>query len=141
MSLLSWTALGAYRDYGLLLMRVGLGTMMVIHGGPKVMGGPEVWASLGGAMGAIGVYTAPVFWGAAAAFTEAIGGALVVLGLATRPAALLIVITMVVAAAMHLGRGDGISGASHAIEVGFAYLGLLFVGPGRFSIDVRRSRS
>lgn len=126
---------------GLTVMRVGLGITMMMHGYPKVMGGSETWGMLGGAMTAIGISFAPVVWGAAAAFTELIGGALLALGLLTRPAAALLAFTMFVAAMMHFGNGDGFKGASHAIEVGIVMIGLLIIGGGRWSIDQAIAKS
>ena len=52
----------------------------------------------------------------------AVGGIAVVLGVMFRPAALLMATTMTVAALMHLGKGDGVLGAAHAIEVGAVFL-------------------
>jgi putative oxidoreductase len=127
--------LGNYRNTGLLLMRVGLGIMMMIHGYPKLMGGPDGWTKLGGAMGNVGIHFAPMFWGFMAAATEAVGGLLIVLGLFTRPVCILMIINLAVAALHHFSKGDGIDGAAHAIETGIAFLGLLFLGPGRYSID------
>lgn len=137
---LTWSSLEKHRDLGLLVMRVGLGLMMMTHGFPKVAGGPTKWEKLGGAMGALGIDAWPVFWGAAASFTELVGGLLVALGLATRPSALLVTVTMVVAAAMHLDKGDGLGGASHAIETGLAFFGLVVLGAGRYSLDARLQR-
>ena len=37
-------------DLGLLLLRVGIGIMFTIHGYPKLIGGPEMWAKVGGTM-------------------------------------------------------------------------------------------
>lgn len=126
-------------DIGLLVMRVGLGAMfVVVHGWPKVAGGAERWEKLGGAMGAFGIDFAPVFWGACASFAEFLGGLLLVVGLFTRQAAAVMLTTMIVAAAMHLDKGDGLKGASHAIEVGFALIGLIGVGAGKYSLDARR---
>jgi putative oxidoreductase len=42
---------------------------------------------------------------------------------------------MAVAATMHLGRGDGLKGAAHAIELGIVFVGLLVIGAGRYSVD------
>lgn len=42
---------------------------------------------------------------------------------------------MAVAAAMHLGKGDGLGVASHAIEDGIAFLALVLAGGGRYSLD------
>lgn len=132
-----WTLdfLGRYAPLGHLILRAGVGVMMMTHGWPKVAGGEERWAALGRAMGALGVTFAPTLWGAAAAFTELIGGLLVAIGLGTRPASALLSFTMFVAAANHLVRGDGLGRASHAIELFFVFLGLVFLGGGRYSVD------
>ncbi len=130
-----FSALSRYSNFGLLILRAGVGVMMLFHGVPKLTGGTEKWAEIGKAMENFGLHTYPAAWGFAAAFAEGVGGLLLVLGLFTRPALLLLLGTMIVAATMHLSSGDGISGASHAIELGFVYLGLFFTGPGRYSID------
>ncbi len=44
---------------------------------------------------------------------------------------------MVVAAAMHITKGDGFTVYSHAMKAGVVFLSLIFVGPGRFSLDQR----
>ncbi|MGJ1436850.1 DoxX family protein [Sphingobacterium siyangense] len=130
-----WNSLGKYRDTGLLVLRVGLGVMMIMHGLPKLQGGPELWAGVGKSMGNIGIHFMPTFWGFMAAATETVGGLFLLLGLFFRPVALLLAFTMVIAGLMHLSKGDGISGASHAIELCFVFLGLILVGPGKHSVD------
>ena len=127
--------LGKYKNTGLLIMRVGLGTMFIFHGYPKLLGGPEQWTAVGGAMKYTGINFFPVGWGFLAAVTETFGGFLVVLGLAFRPATLLLAITMLVATTMHLKSGDGLNGASHAIEAAIVFIGLTFIGPGKYSVD------
>ena len=129
------SALGKYSNFGLLVMRLGLGAMMVMHGYPKLIGGPEKWAKVGGAISNIGIHAYPVFWGFMAAATEGLGGLLLALGLFFRPTCLLLTFTMTIATLSHFHRGDDLIGASHAIELGFAFLGLLFVGPGKYSVD------
>jgi putative oxidoreductase len=127
--------LGAYKNVGLLIMRVGLGVSFILHGYPKLAGGPELWAQLGKAMAALGVDVAPTLWGLAAALTEFGGGILLIIGFYFRPAALLLAITMLVALNMHLSRGDGFQVYSHALELVAVFGGLLLVGPGGFSAD------
>jgi putative oxidoreductase len=129
------TKLARYRNTGLLLMRVGLGVMFVLHGYPKLLGGPDKWAELGSATKFIGIHFWPKVWGFLSACTETFGGFLLVLGLAFRPVCLLLLINMVVATLMHLGTGGGIDQAAHALEDGVVFLGLLFVGPGIYSVD------
>lgn len=128
-------SLDKYRDHGLLLLRVGIGVMFLLHGWPKITGGVEFWTKIGGTMGLFGITFAPAFWGFMAAFAEFGGGALLLLGLLTRPACAMMAFTMTVAATMHLNKGDGISGASHAIEAGILFVSLILIGPGRFSLD------
>ena len=129
--------LGKYKNTGLLLMRVGLGAMFIYHGYPKLLGGPDKWAALGGAAKYIGIHFLPTFWGFLSACTETFGGFLLVIGLAFRPVCLLLLINLVVAALMHFGTGGGLEQAAHAIEDAIMFAGLLFVGPGRYSVDKR----
>lgn len=127
--------LGKYRNTGLLILRVGLGAMMMVHGLPKIMGGPDMWTGLGGSMKVIGINFLPTFWGLMAALAEGMGGFLLLLGLFFRPVNMLLAFTMLIAALVHFGKGEGIMGASHAIEVGIVFFSLIFIGPGKYSVD------
>ncbi len=127
--------LGKYRNTGLLILRVGLGAMMMVHGLPKIMGGPEMWTGLGGSIKVIGINFLPTFWGLMAALAEGMGGFLLLLGLFFRPVNMLLAFTMLIAALVHFGKGEGIMGASHAIEVGIVFFSLIFIGPGKYSVD------
>ncbi len=126
---------GKYRNTGLLILRVGLGAMMMVHGLPKIMGGPEMWAGLGGSMKVIGINFLPTFWGLMAALAEGMGGFLLLLGLFFRPVNMLLAFTMLIAALVHFGKGEGIMGASHAIEIGIVFFSLIFIGPGKYSVE------
>lgn len=123
-------------DIGLLILRIGIGaSFLFIHGLPKVLGGPEKWEGLGRAMETFGIAFTPVFWGFMAAITEALGGLLLAVGLGTRFVCVFLTVVMIVAAGMHLNAGDGLAGASHAIEVGLVFIAFIFTGAGRLSID------
>jgi len=130
-----FSQLGNYKNFGLLVMRAGLGVMMFIHGLPKLTGGIPKWESLGHNMSHVGIHFMPVFWGFMAAITETIGGLFCVLGLWFRLVSILMVITMIVAALTHFSKGDSVSDASHAIELAFVFFGLIFIGAGEWSID------
>lgn len=130
-----FSSLGRYKDVALLLIRLGLGTMFILHGWPKIRGGPEMWQGLGAAMGNLGVTAVPVLWGFLAALSEFGGGICLVLGFAFRPACLIMMFTMIVATMHHLMGGDGLMTASHAIENGVMFLGLFLLGPGKYSVD------
>ena len=128
-------SLGKYRNTGLLLLRVGLGVMMMTHGLPKIMGGPEGWTGLGGSMKVVGIDFLPTFWGFMAAITEGLGGFLLILGLFFRPVNILLVVNMIIAALVHFNKGDGLMGAGHAIDLAIVFFSLIFIGPGKYSID------
>ncbi len=128
--------LDRYRDAGLLILRIGIGIAFVVHGAPKMLGGPAGWTELGGSMRLFGITFLPAAWGFMAAFAELGGGILLILGLLTRPAAFFLFCTMVVAAATHIA---GVNAGSpwHAIEAGVLFFSLLFIGPGAYSLDAR----
>ncbi len=130
------------RDLGLLIVRIGLGlTFLFIHGGPKLLGGPERWARVGRAMQVFGIEFAPTFWGLVAALSEFVGGGLLLmLGLFFPWALIPPVLTLFVAA---LGHMTGlISGTPwYALEMLIVFVGLMLTGPGRYSLDARLQRS
>jgi len=124
------------RDIGLLILRVVVGlAMFAFHGLPKIMGGPELWEKIGQSMGNLGIHFLPTFWGFAAAFTETAGAILLILGLWARPTSIFLALTMIIAAISHLAKGDGLSVASHAIELLAVFLAIYFTGPGKYSVD------
>lgn len=133
-----WNTLDKYRNAGLLVLRLGFGLYMAFgHGLGKITGGPERWAGLGGVMdGIFGISLFPTFWGFMSALAEFVAALLIVIGLATRPAALLLVLNMTVASLSHItGVIDG--GPETALLYGIAGLSLLLTGPGAYSIDAR----
>jgi putative oxidoreductase len=77
----------------------------------------------------------PMIWGLLCGLTETFGGFLVVLGLAFRPVCMLLVINLVVAALFTFGKSGSLSDAAHAIEDAVTFAGLLFIGPGKYSVD------
>lgn len=132
--------LDRYRDEGLLILRIGIGIAFMCHGFPKLMAGPELWTKLGGALSALGVTIAPTFMGGLAALAEFGGGYLLVFGLFTRVACFFMFCTMVVATAWHVSNGDSFTKYSHALEAAILFFSLMFIGPGKISLDWWRSQ-
>lgn len=124
------------KDIGLLVLRGVTGlSMLVFHGLPKVMGGPEKWKKIGLAMGNLGIDFLPVLWGFSAAIVESLCALFIVIGLWTRFNSILLVFTMLIATISHLSNGDGFSVASHAIELMAVFLALFLLGPGKYSVE------
>ncbi|HLR50319.1 MAG TPA: DoxX family protein [Candidatus Sphingobacterium stercoripullorum] len=131
-----FSSLAKQRNFGLLILRIGLGAFMIIqHGLPKLMGGPELWAKVGSSMSHLGIDFFHLFWGLSAALVETLGGVFFILGLWFRPTAFAFCIVMAVAGYQHLQMGDGWSVASRAFELLFVFFGIAFVGPGKYSVD------
>lgn len=124
-----------YKDLGLLLLRVGLGTMFILHGYPKVFGGPEMWAEVGTATQAVGINFSPVFFGFMAGITELFGGLFLMLGLFFKPALGMLTAVMIVATANHISSGDSFALTSHSIEMTVVFISLFFIGAGKYSLD------
>ena len=128
-------------DIALLVLRIGIGIMFIFHGYPKIIGGIDKWTGLGSyGMGSIGIHIFPAFWGFMAAFSEFIGGIMIVLGLYIRHFSFLLFMTMSIATASHLASGDGIMGASHAIELAVVFLCLFFAGAGNYSLQINKNK-
>jgi len=127
------------RDVGLLILRIGIGSMFVGHGLPKMVGGPTRWAELGQAFGHLGIHVGPpAVWGFMAAMSELLGGVLLATGVLFRPACLFLLGTMVVATITHVSNGDDFDQTSHAAEMAVLFLSLLFIGAGPWRIRVGR---
>ena len=131
--------LDKYRDIGLLILRIGIGAAFVCHGYPKIVGGPEVWARIGGALSSIGIDFAHTPMGLIAGLAEGVGGLLLMLGLFTRPACFFLLNTMIVATLMHVRAGDPFVKYSHALEAAILFFSLLLIGPGKYSLDEKLS--
>lgn len=130
------TFLGKYREYVPLVIRIVLGlTLIFAHGLPKIMA-PDRWEREGQAMANFGITFAPVFWGFMAAATETLAGILFLVGLAVRPAALMVLFIMLVATVQNLMVQGSVSGGrAHPIDFAAGALALMILGAGKYSID------
>ncbi len=124
-----------YKDEALLFARLGLCFMfVVVHGGPKLFGGPEKWLEVGSLLKVLGVTAMPVLLGFIAAVCEFLGGILIGLGLFTRLGAFMIFATLVVGAAVMLAA-KGLFAAAPATEDALFMIVLMAVGAGKYSLD------
>ncbi len=132
--------LGKYRDLGLLILRLGVGAAFIVHGIGKFMVGSDAFKNVGAAMGLLGIPGSAETWGIVVAATEAAGGLLLLIGLAYRPACLVLAFTMALATAhlyvnAKMRSMKDFPSTSHPLKMAFVFIGLACVGPGRFSVD------
>ena|ERR1051325_3806419 len=127
------------KNFGLLLLRIGIGALYIMHGYPKLIGGPEKWEAIGKAMENLGVHFLPTMWGFFCAITETGGGLLLMLGIMFRPVCFLLLFTMIVASTTQFEQGatiiKNISSASHPLMGAVIFLSLMFIGPGNYRLQ------
>lgn len=126
-----------YRNIGLLILRIGLGVMFILHGYPKLFGGPEVWEQVGATTSAIGVDLLPVALGFLVGITEFFGGIFLLFGIFYRPTLGFLIFVMVIAASTHIANGDPFSVISHPIKIAIVFIAMLFLGPGKYNLKKR----
>lgn len=125
-----------YTDSGLLIIRTGISVIFILlHGLPKMQGGPEMWLRIGKSMSNLGINFLPEFWGFMASFSEFIVPLFILTGLFFRPALLLISFTMIVALITHFTNTDPWSKIAYPMALLTVFTGLFLTGPGRFSLD------
>ena len=129
-----------FLDIALLIGRVSIGVCFMIHAFGKLgwvgSGSMDGFASW---LEALGV-PMPAVQARMAMLSELCGGALLALGLATRPAALVLIGTMLVAGLVgHRGAGYLITndppGAEYTINLAVICAMFLLIGPGAISLD------
>lgn len=129
-----WNYLEKYRDVGLLVARLGLGIgFFYYHGYGKLTGGPERWQGLGENMEMFGITFLPMFWGFMLTMAETLGATFIAIGFLFRPTCLVLGFGMFVAWLSHVTSGQGNPG--HSFKNLFVLLGLMLIGPGKYSLD------
>ena len=124
-------------DLGLALLRVLAGVALAVNHGAAKVRDPSQIISGADRLG----FPAPTFFGWMAAISEFFGGILLALGLATRPAALLVACTMFTAAFM-AHANDNFARREPALLFLFIAVLYLLAGSGRYGVDelLRRKR-
>jgi putative oxidoreductase len=131
------------RDLGLLFLRIGVGGMLLgLHGWARLVAASgylflgQKWAFVG-LVQHVG-FPMPAGFAVASALAESLGAALLIVGLGTRWAALMVAFNMAVAVGLQFSKG------SSAMELPGVYLvslvALALAGAGKFSLDARRAK-
>ena len=126
--------LAKYRETGLLLLRVSLGLLFILYAAPPLMGGPKAWAQFGAGAGHFGLHSHLQMWGFLGSLLGCLGGVLMIFGLFFRIGDLLVLV-LAIGHAIAVYKGTGFRVALPSIEMCFVLTGLLFIGPGQYSVD------
>jgi putative oxidoreductase len=127
------TSTRSLQSLGLLAIRVALGVVFLAHGADKLgdLSGTEEM------FGGIGI-PAPALMAPLVAFTEVIGGLLLIVGLLTPLAGTALAVDMLVAfLVVHAGKGFFVADGGYELVMllGFASIGVAATGAGRLSLD------
>jgi putative oxidoreductase len=126
--------LAKYSDFGLLLIRVSVGILFILYTAPALMGGPSAWTYFGAGARNWGIHSHFQLWGFLGALFGCIGGVLLIFGLFFRIGVLFLLV-LAVGHAIGVTKGSGFRIALPSIEMCFVLASILFVGPGKYSVD------
>ena len=121
-------------DLGKLVLRISVGVLMLLHGIAKIIDGPDAILGLVAKSGLPSAFGYLVYVG------EVVAPVLIIIGLWTRPAALVVVINMIVAVGLvHMGQLTQLGKTGGwALELQglflFGALAVALLGAGRFSL-------
>lgn len=131
------------QSLALPILRAGLGLILMAHGSQKILGmfggmGINGNAALFDKLG----YHPGMFWGTLVGCTELFGGALLVIGLFTRPAALAVMIFMIFSIQFTSAKGFFWSqgGMEYSILILLAALVFAIRGGGDYSVDSKMAK-
>lgn len=127
--------LSKYRETGLLLIRASIGLIFIILIAPVLWNGPGSWEHFGSAMRHLDFHAHYKFWGFIGAVAGCTGGIFMILGLFFRVGVLLtLAVTLVHLVVLWDSRTDFYARLP-ALEMSILLVGLLFIGPGKYSVD------
>ncbi|MDC9824685.1 DoxX family protein [Devosia sp. ZB163] len=132
---MNFDSLSRYRPQALAVLRIVTALLFIAHGTQKLFALPA-----GGMPGPVDYFSLMGLAG----FLEAFGGLAILVGIFTRPVAF--VLSGLMAAAYWMAHAPNSifpvnNGGDAAIMFCFAFLYLVFSGPGAWSIDEARARS
>jgi len=123
-------------DLGKLILRVTVAVLLVFHGIAKVKGG------IGWMAGMLAAHHIPAFVGYGVYVAEIVAPILLILGILTRPAALIIAFDLFMAIVLVVGvktftpseRGGGLGGEVELFYL-LASVAIFFLGSGRYAVS------
>jgi putative oxidoreductase len=117
--------------WGLLVLRMAFGAIMIVHGFPKI----KNIRKTGSDFAALG-FRPGIVWGGAAAFLELFGGAALVIGIFTVPIAVLFALESFVLMIWKIAKhGAFLGGWEFDLLILASAIALFFSGAGTISLD------
>lgn len=121
------------KDFGLLVIRVIIGAIFLVHGYQKLQG-------MDGVVGFFGMLGFAPFMAYIVAWVEFLGGVSLIIGYGSKVASFLLALTMITALIkVHAANGFSVgnNGYEFVLALFAVSVGLLYTGPGRYSLGSR----
>jgi len=123
-------------NFGLLIMRLGLAAVLLIHSLPKLFGGTDNWQGIGTTLSFINAGVPAAILGFTMLFLETSGAVSLVFGYLFRIACTILFILFSLYFFNYFRIGYQTL-MLWSIGLGIVFLGLIYVGPGRYAIAVK----
>jgi uncharacterized membrane protein YphA (DoxX/SURF4 family) len=126
------------RDSGILFFRISMGSMMILHGIMKIVGGLDFIQKLGAMPPFVpNNPTVHLVLGVIAVLFEIVGGLGIVTGFRFKTACIMIIMIMIPAFLYHLGNVNSFVSLmknSWPLEIAFVFFAFFLIGPGRYKM-------
>ena len=123
-------------NFGLLIMRLGLAAALLIYCLPKLIGGSHAWQSLGTMLAFINVGIPPTILGLVILLIETLGAVSLLFGYFFRIASIVLFVLFGLYFFNYFSIGYKTL-MLWSIGIAAVFLGLFFIGPGRYAFAVR----
>ena len=123
-------------NFGLLFMRLGLTTILLIHSLPKLFDGSSAWERVGTTLNYINIGLPPKFFGFAMLLLETLGAISFVFGYFFRTACTILFILFCLYFFNYFRIGYQTL-MLWSLGLAAVFFGLIYVGPGRYAITVK----
>ncbi len=126
-------------NFGLLIIRLGLALALFAHSLPKFIGGSHAWQGVGTMLAFINVGLPPTLLGFAILLLEALGAASLLFGYFFRITCIILCLLFGLYFFNYFSIGYQTL-MQWSIGIATAFLGLFFMGPGRYALTFKRKR-
>ena len=126
-------------NFGLLIIRVGLAAALLIHSLPQLVGGAHAWNNVGTMLAFINIGIPPTVLGSIILLLEALGAVSLLFGYFFRIACIVLFLLFGLYFFNYFSIGYKTL-MLWSIGIAAVFLGLIFLGPGRYALMVKLER-
>jgi putative oxidoreductase len=123
--------------FGLLIMRLGIAAVLLLHALPKLLDGAYKWKSVGLELSPMNIGLPPVVFGFAILLLEVLGAVSFVFGYFFRLACTILFILFALYFFIYFQKAGYDTLMLWSLGLAAVFFGLIYVGPGRYSIAVK----